>query len=82
MLLWNPHYLGLDSKEIIMPTTPSAIGFKPIPGHETNLRTQYVQPKLEQHQWNAVTGYSMPIGLSVDPVNLDWLNDALNDGES
>jgi hypothetical protein len=45
-------------------------------------KLQYVTPKLERHQWSAVTGYSIPVGSVVDPSNLDWVNDVVNEGGS
>jgi hypothetical protein len=62
--------------------TRPAIVFMPITGLKFNPKTQYVQPKLEQHQWSTVTGYSIPVGSRVDPSNMDRLNDAVNDGGS
>jgi hypothetical protein len=66
------------SKEIVMIETPSAIDCMSTPSLES--KPQYVTPKLERHQWSAVTGYSMPVGSVVDPSNLNWVNDVVNEG--
>jgi hypothetical protein len=58
--------------------TPSAIDCMSTPSLES--KPQYVTPKLERHQWSAVTGYSIPVGSGVDPSNLDWVNDVVNEG--